>query len=171
MNPNLNALNEKFASFWGARNPRERNLLAAAFVVIVLGLIYALLIDPALSGRKDLEKKLPALREQAAEMQSLSKEAGALTSKAAAPAPAITRESIESSLTSRGLKPQNVALTGDLAKVQLNGASFSSLVDWLSEMQKSARLSVVDANVEAQAKTDTVNAALTLRQQRSESTQ
>lgn len=168
MNPNLNALNEKFAGFWAARNPRERNLLAAALVVIVLGLIYALLIDPALGGRKDMEKKLPALREQAAEVQSLSKEAGALASKAAAPAPAITRESIESSLNSRGLKPQNVALTGDLAKVQLNGASFSSLIDWLAEMQKSARLSVVDANVEAQAKADTVNVALTLRQQRSE---
>lgn len=171
MNPTVNAFKQKIATFWSERNKREQNLLAAAFVVIILGLFYTLLIDPALSGRKDMEKKLPALREQAAEVQALSKEAGALASKAAAPAPAVTRESIESSLNNRGLKPQNVVMTGNLAKVQLTGASFSGIVDWLAEMQKSARLSVVDANVEAQAKADTVNATLTLRQQRSEATQ
>ncbi|QDZ29145.1 type II secretion system protein GspM [Noviherbaspirillum sp. UKPF54] len=171
MNPTLNALNVKFATFWQERNPRERSLLAAAFAVIVLGLFYALLIDPALSGRKDMEKKLPALREQAAEVQALSKEAGALAGKGSAPAAAVTRESIESALNNRGLKPQSVIVTGELTKVQLNGASFSGIVDWLTEMQKSARLSVVDANVDAQAKADTVNATLTLRQQRSESTQ
>ncbi|HJV50521.1 MAG TPA: type II secretion system protein GspM [Noviherbaspirillum sp.] len=168
MNPTLNALKQSFATFWGERNKREQNLLAAAAAVIVLGLIYVLLIDPALSGRKDMERKLPALREQAAEVQALSREVGALGSKAAAPVPALTRESLESSLAGRGLKPQSVVMTGDLAKVQLNGAAFSSLVGWLADMQKGERLAVVDANIEAQAKTDIVNATLTLRQQRAE---
>lgn len=168
MNPTLNALKQSLATFWGERNRREQNLLLAAAAVIVIGLIYALLIDPALSGRKDMERKLPALREQAAEVQALSKEVGALGGKASAPVPAVTRESLESSLAAKGLKPQSVVMTGDLAKVQFNGVSFSNLVGWLAEMQKSARLAVVDANIEAQAKTDMVNATLTLRQQRAE---
>jgi len=161
-----NELKRAASNFWNERNKRERNMLSAAAVVIVLGLLYALLIDPALSGRRDLERKLPALRQQAAEVQALAKEASALGSKAAAPVPEVTRESIENSLSRKGIKSQSVALTGDLLRIQLNGASFSGLVDWLEEMRKSARLSVVDANITAQEKVDTVNATLTLRQQR-----
>jgi general secretion pathway protein M len=164
----MNGLKQSLSTFWGERNQRERNMLMAAAGVVVLGLLYALLIDPALGGRQDLERRLPALRQQAAEVQAMAKDAAALGSKTvAAPAP-MTKESIEASLGRKGLKPQNVTLTGELAKVQLTGASFAALVEWLTEAQRSARLSVVDANVEAQAQPDTVNAMLTLRQQRSE---
>lgn len=165
----LGGLKTSLSTFWNARNKREQNMLLAAVAVVVVGLIYVLLIDPALSGRADLEKKLPALRQQAAEVQSLAKEAGALSGKTATPPPAITRESIEASLERKGLKAQSVSLTGELAKVQLNGVSFSSTVEWLTEMQRTARVSVVDAMVEAQPQPDTVNASLTLRQQRGES--
>ena len=69
------------------------------------------------------------------------------------------------SLTGKGLKPQSVLLTGEMAKIQLNAVSFAGIVDWLQDAQKTLRLSVVDASVEAQQKPDTVNASLTLRQQ------
>lgn len=172
MNPTLNTLKQNLATFWSERNKREQNLLLAAIVVIVIGLFYLLLIDPALSGRKDLEKKLPALRQQAAEVQALSREVGEQSGRTTASVPPVTRESLESSLNGKGLKPQSVAMTGgDTARVQLNEVSFSSLIDWLSDMQKGARLSVIDANIEARAKPDTVNATLTLRQQRREQSQ
>lgn len=155
------------SAFWSERNKREQNMLAAAAVVVVLGLVYALLIDPALSGRADLEKKLPNLRQQAAEVQALSKEASAVGSKTnTAPPPAMTRESIESALGRKGLKAQSVSVTGELAKVQLNGVPFSATTEWLAEMQRTARVSVLEATVEAQEQPDTVNANLTLRQQR-----
>ena len=167
----LNELKQAVLTFWSERNKRERYMLAAAIAVIVLGLFYALLIDPALSGRKDLEKKLPALRAQAAEVQALAKDAAALGSKAAAPVPAATKEGIETSLNGKGLKPQSVALNEDVVRVQLNGVSFAGLIDWLGDMQKSMRLSVFDAKIDAQEKTDTVNATLSLRQQRGEQAQ
>ncbi|OWW18890.1 type II secretion system protein GspM [Noviherbaspirillum denitrificans] len=155
--------------FWSERNKREQNMLALAAVVILFGLLYALLIDPAISGRADLEKKLPNLRQQAAEVQALSKEASALGSKtpAAAP-PAMTRESIEASLARKGLKAQGVTVSGELAKLQLNGVPFSALAEWLADAQKTARMSVLEAMVETQQQPDTVNANLTLRQQRGE---
>jgi general secretion pathway protein M len=159
---------QSWSTFWGARNKRERRMLIAAVVAVVLGMTYALLIDPALSGRTDLEKKLPALRQQAAEVQALAKDAAAQSGKKAAPPPALTRESIESALTRKGLKAQSVTVSGELAKVQLNGVPFSATVEWLNEMQRAARLSVVDAVIEAQAQPDTVNAGFTLRQQRGE---
>lgn len=164
----LSGVKQTASNFWSERNRRERIMLTAAIVVIVLGLFYLLLIDPAASGRKDLEKKLPALRQQAAEVRALAKEASGLSGSSAAPVPAMTRDSLEASLTRKGLKPQSVTLTGELAKVQLAAVSFAGTVDWLDELQRTARLSVVDANIEAQAQADTVNATVTLRQQRSE---
>jgi general secretion pathway protein M len=167
----MNRLKQSLSTFWGERNQRERSMLVAAIAVVVAGLFYMLLIDPAVSGRQMLEKRLPALRQQAAELQAMAKDATALSGKAAAPTAAVTRESLEASLTRNGLKPQSVSLTGDLAKVQLSSASFAGITDWLDEMQRTARLSVAEATIEALAQADMVNATLTLRQQRSEQTQ
>ena len=58
--------------------------------------------------------------------------------------------------------------TGELVKAQLNGASFSAITDWLTDAQRTMRLTVLDANIEAQQQVDIVNANLTLRQQRSD---
>lgn len=167
----LSGLKQSLSTFWNERNKREQNMLLAGLVVVVLGLVYALFIDPALSGRKDLEKKLPALRQQAAEVQAMARDASTATPKTGGLVPAMTKESIEASLARNGLKAQNVAVTGEMAKLQLNNASFAGTVDWLLDMQRTARVSVVDANVEAQAQPDTVNASLTLRQQKSEQSQ
>jgi general secretion pathway protein M len=161
----MDGLKQSFSTFWAARNKREQNLLAVAAVVIVFGLFYLLLIDPALGGRKDLEKALPALRQQSAELQAMARDVSAFSGKNQTPAPALTREGIEASLAGKGLKPQSVLLTGETAKIQLNAVSFAGIVDWLQDAQKTLRLSVVDASVEAQQKPDTVNASLTLRQQ------
>jgi general secretion pathway protein M len=57
-----------------------------------------------------------------------------------------------------------VMLTGDFAKVQLTAASFAATLNWLDDMQKTALLSVVDANIVALDKPDMVNATFTLRQ-------
>lgn len=163
-------LKQSFSTFWSARNQRERRMLSLAAVVVLLGLVYALLIDPAMSGRTDLEKRLPVLRQQAAEVQALAKQAAAAPASAASTTPpaAMTRESLDASLSRKGLKAQNLSVTGELAKLQLSGVSFAALVDWLTELQGAPRISVLDANIEAQAQPDTVNATLTLRQQRGE---
>lgn len=163
----FNAWKQQAAVFWNERNKREQNMLAAGIAVVAIALIYMLLLDPAMSGRSALEKKLPALRQQSAEVQDLAREAQALGSKTAAPPSAVTRESLETSLSGKGLKAQNLAVTGELIKVQFNGASFAAMIDWLAELQRNARVTVLDAKVEAQAQADIVNGSFTLRQQRS----
>jgi general secretion pathway protein M len=99
----------------------------------------------------------------------MAREASGLAGRAsAAPAVVLTQESLEASLARKGIKPQSVVLTGEIAKVQLSAASFAGTIDWLDELRRTAKVSVIDANVEAQAQTDIVNATLTLRQQKSE---
>jgi len=167
----LGGMKQSVSRFWSERNRRERNMLTVAIVVIVVALIYALLIDPALSGRRDLEHKLPALRGQAAELQRMAQDAQSLSGKAGTPAPALTQASLTASLSDKGLDAKNVTLSGDLVKLQLSGASFANLVDWLQAAQQNLRLSVVDATIVAQAQPDTVNADLTLHRQTADSAQ
>lgn len=156
------------AGFWAMRNARERSMLGAAAAIVVLGLLYALLIDPALSGRVQANKNLPLLRQQVATMQALSQEAAALSGKVAASVPPMTKQSIETALQRKGLSAQSVVLTGEFAKLQLTSTSFGGLMDWLDDAQKTARLSVVDASITALPAVGMVDATITLRQQKSE---
>lgn len=164
----LTRLNEGFAGFWTARSDRERKQLILALLVAALGLSYILLIEPAYVGRAKLAKSLPALRLQAAELRSLSASAKSLAGVNAPPPPDMTQEAITAAITRNGVTPQTVAVTGNLAKIQLSSASFAGMVTWLDDMQKTMRVTVVDANVTALAQPDTVNATLTLRQQKNE---
>ncbi|HCY63465.1 MAG TPA: general secretion pathway protein GspM [Oxalobacteraceae bacterium] len=169
MSPTLVRYRQALSDFWSARNERERKQLLLAAAVAVLALVYMLLIEPAYLGRQQLQKNLPNLRQQAVELQTMSMQASALARETPPPPPPMTRESIEAALARAGLKPQSVAMAGtDLAKVQLSSVSFAGMVAWLDEMQKTARVSVTDASITAQGQIDTVNANLTLRQQKSE---
>jgi len=159
---------QSFSEFWAARDARERAMLAVAALVVIIGLAYALLIDPALTGRNRLNKNLPELRQQAAQLQALAKEAAIYSGKPAAPLLAMSKENVEKALAQNGLKAQSVVLSGDYAKVQLSSVSFAGTLNWLDNMQSTALLSVVDANIVALAQPDLVNATITLRQQRND---
>lgn len=162
------ALKESFAVFWNARDARERTILSSALVALALLLIYAIFIAPALSGRAQLNKDLPALRQQAAELSAMARQASELANTAVPPASPVTQESVAASLTSRGMKAQSLAVTDDMVRIQLSAVSFSGLLDWIDEQQRTTRLTVIEANFIAQPQSDTVNANLTLKQQRSE---
>lgn len=164
----LGQLRQSFATFWNDRTERERKQLALAGAVIVLALIYLLLIDPALTGRKQLGKSLPDLRREAAELQAMSTDAAALANATPPVVQEMSKESLEAGMAAKGLKAQNVAVTGNLAKIQLSSISYASLVAWLDDVQKTARVIVVEASIIAQPQADTVNATLSLQQQKNE---
>ncbi|MGZ3158491.1 MAG: type II secretion system protein GspM [Burkholderiaceae bacterium] len=160
----MTQMQENVSAFWVERSARERKQISLALAVAGAALLYMLFVAPALSGRAQLEKSLPDLRVQAAELQNLAKEASALSTVTATPAIPMSKEMIDTSLASKGLKPQSVTAAGEVMKVQLSDVSFTGLLDWLDEIQKNLRITVVDANITAQAQSDIVNATLTLRQ-------
>lgn len=159
--------------YWAQRNQRERRLLTAAAALILIAVIYLLLLDPALSGRVRLQKDLPGLRQQAAELQSLTAKAMSLSrQQAERPASQLSKEAVETALKSAGLHSQSVVLSGDTAKIQLSAVAFAGLLAWLDDAQKDAHWQVVDANVSApggaNAQPGIVNATITLWQQKRE---
>jgi len=161
----LVTLQESVALFWSERDARERSMLGIGMLAVLLLLVYAILFAPALKGRAQLNKDLPTLRQQGAEMQALAKQALQLNGSAAIQPESVSQESIAASLTARGMKPKNLSVNDGLVRLQLDPVSFSNLLSWIDERQKVSRMTVLDANFIAAPQLDTVNATLTLKQQ------
>jgi general secretion pathway protein M len=167
--PNLlSQLNLTFEGFWSARDARERNMLNIAAVVIALSLIYALMISPALSGREQLRKKLPVMREQVLQMQTLSKELVNYGEQTPPVLETLSKSTIETALARNGLKAKNITVAGDFVQVQLDDVAFSSTLNWLRDLQKTARATVTESTFTALTQPDRVDAKITLQQHRNQ---
>jgi general secretion pathway protein M len=164
----MNRWREIIGAYWQARTQRERKILLGSALLLALLLLSLGIVSPAIEGRAAWKKNLPALRAQQAQMHTLLAELKATPVSAATAknVPPVSRQFIESSLTAKGLKPDNLSVNGDMVTLQLTNHSFSSLTDWLREMQSSAQLRVTEVNVSAQQQTDRVDATLSLRQTR-----
>jgi general secretion pathway protein M len=160
----LSGLRERVGSYWIARTAQERKFLLVGGGVVALTLLYLVLLEPALTGREQLRRSLPEMRQQAAQLGALAAEAKAV---AAQPAPAVvpvTREALAASMTASGLNPASLSVSGEYTKVQLNGVSFANLMAWLDAQRRDSRLLVQDAQFTAKDALGQVDATLTLRQ-------
>jgi general secretion pathway protein M len=165
MQKNMSGLKQQFHTFWGARNERERLILIGGTGIVAIALIYSALINPALAGRKELEAKLPELRMQAAEVAQLAREAAAAGNASTVPFAVVTKESVAAQMERAGLKAQNLALTGDILRVDFSSASYAAVVGWLTQMHREGRFSVLDARIEPLSQSDMVKASFTLQKQ------
>ena len=151
-------------AFWAERTAQERKLLTIGAVVAGLALVYAVFFEPAWNGRIALQKSLPELRQKAAVMQSLAREAEELSRQAPVQVASMNREGLDASLKARGLAPQSLSLTGEYARVQLNGVPFASVMLWLDGLRREGRIAVQDAKITAQAKAGLVDATISVHQ-------
>lgn len=155
---------ERANALWLARTEQERRFLGIGGGIALLALLYLLLVDPAVEGRAQLRRTLPQLHNQAAELQAMAQEASTLARAPATQVAPLTRETVDTSLNGRGLKPQSLSMTGEYIKLQLNNVSFANLATWLDEQRRANRVLVQDAAVTALPVAGQVDASLTLRQ-------
>ncbi|RZA36329.1 MAG: type II secretion system protein M [Lysobacteraceae bacterium] len=158
------AIRERASAWWLSRTDQERKFLTVGGAVVLVSLVYALLLAPAIEGRDSLRRSLPALRQQAAQLQTLAAEAQTLAANPAPQVPPMSSEALNASMAQRGLKAGSVTMTGEYAKVQFNGVSFANLVAWLDAQRRENRVQVQDASFTALAAVGQVDASLTLRQ-------
>jgi general secretion pathway protein M len=165
----LSVLRDSVRAYWQQRDARERRMLLLGLTVVVLGFVYGVLIDPALSGRAKLKAQIPQLRLQAARMDALAKQSTELSSLNAENIAPVSREMVESGLTRRSVKIQSISVNDDIVRLQLGTVAYGNLMEWLLEVQKTARLTVEDAKLTALPEPGMVEAVLTLKQQRNAS--
>ncbi len=160
----LNQLKEQLALAWLARTEQERRFLSVGAGVVLLALLYVIFVAPALNGRVALNKDLPRLRQDAAQMQALAAEAAQLAHQPPVQLVPMSKESLTASLATRSIVPTVLSMTGDYAKLQLKDTSFANLVSWLDAQRRESRISVLDATVTAVNDAGQVDATMTLRQ-------
>jgi general secretion pathway protein M len=157
-------LKDQLSLYWLARTEQERKYLAVGGIVVLAALVYMLFMAPALNGREKLRAQLPQLREEAAKMQALALEAGELARQPAPQVTPMTRETLSASLASRSITPTSLVVSGDFAKLQLNGVAFAAVYSWLDAQRRENRILAEDVAVTAGAPAGQVDAVLTLRQ-------
>jgi general secretion pathway protein M len=157
-------LRERLGVYWLARTDQERRMLSLGGAAAAVALVYALFIGPALDGRARLQKDLPQLRQQAAQLQAMAREAGELSGQPVLQVSPMTKESLAASLSALGMTPQSTSITGEFARIQLSGVSFANLVSWLDAQRRENRISVQEATITAQTPVGQVDATLSLRQ-------
>ncbi|WP_426116362.1 type II secretion system protein GspM [Massilia sp. PWRC2] len=150
---------------WLARTAQERKLLTIGAGVVAGALIYVLFINPAVTGRSQLQKALPQLRQDAAQLRSMALEASELARLPPAQGAPMSREALAASLTQMGMTAQSLSMTGEFAKLTLTGVPFASLVGWLDAQRRDGRINVQDASISAAGEGGKVDATLTLRQE------
>ena len=160
----IGQVRERALAYWIARSDQERRYLTVGFGVVVVALVYMAFVEPAVEGRARLERSLPALRQQAAELSGLAEQARSLAGQAPVPVTPMTQESLSASLGARGIKPASLTLTGEYARMQVNGTSFANLLVWLDAQRRENRIAVQEATFTAQDPAGQVDASLTLRQ-------
>lgn len=137
---------------WRQLSPRERRLTGLALALAACAMCYLILIEPAWQARQAIAARLPALRLQVAEADTLVLEARALSasvSAAARPSLPALRLRVEQSLESAGLRPslQQLQATDSLIDVRLRDVSFAAWLVWLDSILKETRLRVADLSV------------------------
>mgnify|MGYP001792443316 CR=1 FL=1 len=164
MKPNM--IGDSFASFWQQRNAKERRLLSIATIVVLFALIYWVFVNPAISNKAKLEASIPQLRQQVSEMAVMSGQYAQIATAMTENIEPVKREVLEASLLRKGIKAQSLTASDDIVRLQVSSVAYSTIMEWMLEMQKAARLTVEDAKVTALPEKGQVGVVLTMKQQK-----
>jgi general secretion pathway protein M len=152
--------------FWNERAPREKSALALGGLIVVLAVAYLLLIEPAASGIKRLERNLPAQRAQAAQLDALLGEVKSLRSRpqVASVSPAEARAALDKSLAAAGLKAARIVPLAD-GDLQLTFANvpFTTWSAWLAGIERELGARTISVNANGTATAGNVDVELALR--------
>jgi general secretion pathway protein M len=152
-------------ALWTSRSPRERAVLAWVAAAAAALLAFALLWLPMDRARTRIAAELPALRASVAEMQAQAVEAKDLRAMpvrgTGAPVPLASL--VASGTLAQGLPGARLsALDNKRARLTIDDASWTRLVEWLSTVHASHGLTVEEATIDALAAAGRVRAAIVL---------
>lgn len=133
-------------AWWAGLVPRERRMLALAGAVVLLGLLWALAVQPAWRTLQRAPAEIERLDAQLQAMQRLAAEAQQL--RATPPVSAEQAAAALQAATARLGEQGKLALQGSgRAVLTLNNAGSGALRDWLSEARAGARAKPLEANL------------------------
>jgi general secretion pathway protein M len=160
----LDTLKQWYASL----QPRERLMVAAAAILLVVTLFYVSVWEPLHQGLDSAQheyqgnlKNLQWMQGAAAEVRALKASGSKVRSASNQPVTMV----VEQVASNSAIKPNLTKLesaNNDGAHVVLDGASFDQMLIWLNTLEQNHGISVSSGNIERSIKPGTVNARLSL---------
>lgn len=135
--PRLTAWQAPLRARWQAMAPRERRLVLICGIVLLLGLLWLVALQPALRTVRNAPAQLDDLDTQLQQMQRMASEARELRN--ATPLPPSQSALALKSATERLGDRARLSVQGDQAVLTLTGVSGEQLRGWLAEARSGAR--------------------------------
>jgi general secretion pathway protein M len=163
---------ERLIASWRSMSPRERRLVGIAGMLVLVTAGFLLLLEPAWRSRAVLERDLPVLRDQLAQMLALQDELRqAGTEGAARPAGgnAASRVALlEQSVRSAGLSEalRKLEVNGELIELRFAGAPHERWFAWLPAALGETRMRIIDLAIARETAPGQVSARLVLESAR-----
>jgi general secretion pathway protein M len=155
---------------WRERAPRERRILLAGAAFLAIATTYAALIAPAASGVARLQRLLPQVRDQAAQLEALVVEARELRAKppAANPGAGDARTALDKSLESAALPVarRSAAANGDV-RLNFTNVPYARWTAWLAASEQAFGVRAVSVRAKPGETAGNADIELTLRVPRS----
>lgn len=134
---------------WQGMSRRERTMMSLGAGTIVLGLVYAIGVEPAWRDRARITEALPLLQSQRFEVEALAARARSARARgvgidATQALPVVA----ERSLARAGFPAKVISRPGGGLSVQARGVPGPVLFAWIELFAREARVSVLDARVE-----------------------
>ncbi|PRE24502.1 general secretion pathway protein GspM [Burkholderia multivorans] len=148
---NTERLTQALTQFWGERTPREKTLLGWGGAVLAVAIAYSVLWSPAQEGRARIERELPTMRRELAQMTAQANEAKSLTAAAQGVAPTglALKDALAASLSDHGLPGAQVQIVGNGVQIQMKNVSFPAWTQWLDDVRRQLKAQVGEAHVSA----------------------
>jgi type II secretory pathway component PulM len=151
------------AKTWQVRNQREKQLLTIAAALLISWLGWVLLVNPALRGRAHWQRELPGMQSELAQMRSLLTEMAKLPAHSKESRLALSRQTLESSLTEKGLKAEQLEITANQVNARFIDISFASFAELLQQWQITSQLVVDEVTITARDRIDRVDVRVSLK--------
>ena len=147
---------EQFRQWWSARQQRERQVLIAGAVVVVLAIFYAAIWQPVAKARHRAELDLQQTRSVANRLETIAvvveQSRGSGAGAATRSMPLLSAVDQATHRPELGKEPSRIQPEGDKeVKVWLDDVAFDALVAWLQEVQTQYGIVVSAAELERKA--------------------
>ena len=143
--PALASVRQQARQFWQARAPRERQLLAAVAVALLVLVVWLIAVQPALKTLRETPAELDRLDLRWQQMQLATVESESL--RAASPVPSAQAQDALRAATERLGGKARLVVQGERATLTFTGVAFEDLHAWLGEARSGARARPVEAQL------------------------
>ena len=157
-------IKDRVRNWWTGLARRERAMTLSAAVVVFLGLLYSMAVEPAWKTRTRLAAELPRLQAELVQIEALSAEAERLSARIGVGQTAESLRDAAEQSTRRANLVANVSADGaNIVTVTATKVSASAWLRWLESFTRETRTAVAAASMQRSGPAGLIDASVSFQ--------